>query len=163
MMDYELAGVMDYGDRQDRAVRLVDLCRQKGFGSSKIVYTDFRGKAHTYTSLAFEIEHMTDVGRSLVAVAGFVDAATGTISLPAPTTLSKPPPIDPDSDEYRIYSDLEDYIWNGADEAALTRVGFSAVAIAQHAMVRGMTREEFALLCGKAWERAEEIEAYEDK
>lgn len=58
---------MNYGDRQSRAEVLVKAFRARGSETH-----DWKGRAFTGAEIACEIEGMTDLGRSLVAVAGFV-------------------------------------------------------------------------------------------
>jgi len=63
--------VMDYGDRQDRALMLVKALREQK-DQSKVVYTDYRGQVFTAKDIADYIEEQSDLGRSIVATAGLV-------------------------------------------------------------------------------------------
>lgn len=58
---------MDYGDRQDRAKAMI-----RSFRANKDYRHDLNGRTYTGDDVAREIEHMTDLGQSLVAVMGFV-------------------------------------------------------------------------------------------
>ncbi len=60
---------MNYGDRQDRAEMLVTM-----FRASNTTH-DWNGRSYSSEEIANEIENMTDLGQSLVAVAGMVLAA----------------------------------------------------------------------------------------
>ncbi len=58
---------MDYGDRQTRAEGLV-----KMFRAQPRATFPWRDRSYTGAEIADEIEGMTEFGRTLVAVAGFV-------------------------------------------------------------------------------------------
>lgn len=57
---------MDYGDRQDRAVRLVEALRES------VRQYPVKGKLLFGSDLANEIEQMTDLGQEIVAVPGLL-------------------------------------------------------------------------------------------
>lgn len=59
--------IMDYGNRQDKAEILV-----KAFRNLADKNVPWSGKNYSGNQIADEIENMTDLGKSLVAVAGFV-------------------------------------------------------------------------------------------
>jgi hypothetical protein len=58
---------MKYGKRQERAELLV-----KKFRDMAIVEPDGKFKGRSYTEVADEIEHQTEVGRELVYMSGLV-------------------------------------------------------------------------------------------
>lgn len=60
---------MDYGDRQERAEMLIKVFRSKGQEKFPNVMP---GRELSGEEVASEIENMTPLGKSLVAVAGFV-------------------------------------------------------------------------------------------
>lgn len=63
---------MNYGSRQSRAEWIVSCMR----GKTEPVWKDHLGKPYTPDQIADEIEKETDVGRSFVAIGGFVLQAT---------------------------------------------------------------------------------------
>ncbi len=65
---------MDYGDRQDRALYLIKRFREAGDNGK--AYTDYKGRVYTPAQMADEIEQETDLGKTMLAVAGIVFAAT---------------------------------------------------------------------------------------
>lgn len=58
---------MDYDNRQDRAEMLVKIFRNLGDKNIPLHNQNYSGN-----QIADEIENMTDLGKNLVAVAGFV-------------------------------------------------------------------------------------------
>jgi len=64
---------MNYGDRQERAEYLVNRFRTSP--TAKPWTDNVTGKTYSPAELADEIENMTHVGRSIVAVAGIVFTA----------------------------------------------------------------------------------------
>ena len=71
MLTHRALKKMDYGDRQDRAEIIVKLFRERA--NTK----PYPKSNHTYGQMADEIENMTELGREVVAVAGFVFQAFG--------------------------------------------------------------------------------------
>ena len=63
---------MDYGDRQERAEWLLEVMEKNNPDPHKIIYTDWHGQEYTAEQLAEHIECQTDLGTTLVAVAGLI-------------------------------------------------------------------------------------------
>jgi hypothetical protein len=65
---------MDYGDRQDRALRIIERCRARP-DMGDVAFINEHGLPYSYARIAYEIEQMTDIGRETVAMAELVDQA----------------------------------------------------------------------------------------
>jgi hypothetical protein len=68
---------VDYGDRQERALEIIQRCRTRP-DRDTVAYIDQDGTWYSYAQIADEIEQMTEIGRETVAVAGLVIQAFNT-------------------------------------------------------------------------------------
>jgi hypothetical protein len=78
---------MNYGARQERAEMLVQVFRRRG----DLPLPPFGGRVYTGSEVADEIEAMSDLGRGIVAVGGFVlQALNATPEFFKPSKKAKP-------------------------------------------------------------------------
>lgn len=61
---------MDYGDRQARAEWLVG-CLKRHPDQQQIIYRDFKGQGYRPSEILAHVVEQTELGRSILAVAGF--------------------------------------------------------------------------------------------
>jgi len=68
---------VDYGERQARALEIINRCRSRP-DKDAVAFINSDGTKYSYAQIADEIEQMTDIGRETMAVAGLVIQAAQT-------------------------------------------------------------------------------------